>query len=181
MYKIGVLRDGEWVEHSYAPTFTRSATSAPKAIAGVPHGDPVIFSRLVSCIEPPYFLLYVLHTPRGEADPGRYQSPPVSAEEFLSFVERFSAFLASDARFDLWVHSPSDKATVVWDRHNVLHAYGPVTAYERELRALGFSEGEVVALGDHCHHYHADLDEDAKALVAAFDWSATPLRDEDVQ
>lgn len=88
-------------------------------------------------------MLYVLHTPRGEASAGRYQSPAMSRREFTSLVERFEAFLCSDSRFDLWVHSPSEHATVVLDRHNQLFAYGPLDRFTDVLLGFGYEQGEM--------------------------------------
>jgi hypothetical protein len=183
LHKIDILRGDMWVEHSFAPTFQRQEldSGASRIFAGVPHSDPIVFSTLVSCVTPPYSLLYVLHTPRGEGEPGRYQSPEISANEFRTFMSQFGKFLSMDSRFDLWALSKADSATVVWDRHNQMYAYGPLEAFARELRALGFSEEPVQIFKAHQHHYHADLDLDARALIAAFSWTVTPLREQDEQ
>jgi hypothetical protein len=150
-------------------------------VAGVPGGDPLVFQALVECLTPPFQLLYVLHTPRGEADPGRYQSPPVSRAKFREFIEAFSSFLSSDGRFDLWARSEVDEATVVWDRHNQLFGYGPVQRYSSVLTSLGFERGLPVLPAPHVHHYRREFDEMAKRLMEAYTWSCTPLRPEDAQ
>jgi hypothetical protein len=137
MYRLGHFVNGEWTAHSHLPVFD----VGERVVAGAPGGDPIVFQRLVECLEPPYYLLYVLHTPRGEALPGRYQSPPLPLAQVKEFLARFAPFLSADARYDLWAHSPGSNATVVWDRHNQVFGYGPLDRYDATLRSMGFSPG----------------------------------------
>lgn len=125
--------------------------------------------------------MYVLHTPRGEGEPGRYQSAEIGVEGFRAFMSRFGSYLAADARFDLWLHSPSENATLVWDRHNQLFAYGPLGRFATELLALGFAEGELPPLGAHQHHYRSECDAKATELLSFTAWQRTALRREDEQ
>lgn len=129
----------------------------------------------------PFRLLYVLHTPRCEAAPGRYESPEVSVEQVRHFFRRFSDFLAADGRFDLWVHSATDHATLVWDRHDQLFGYGPVDLFVSRLREMGFVTGRVEVPVPHEHHYREEMDVHAADLLTAFDWCYSPLRPEDEQ
>ena len=182
MHKLSHLVDGEWIEHAFEPQYLLPARGEhPRIIAAVPSGGCEPFEGLVACITPPYFILYVLHTPRGEGEPGRYQSPPVSVTEFAAFMARFGSYLATDARFDLWVHSPTDSATVVWDRHNLLFAYGPLLRFEEALCRMGFASGACAVPAPHQHHYHAANDEAAAELLTWCEWNRSPLRAEDVQ
>lgn len=183
MHKLDWKPAEEWVPHSHAPIFTTEITSAhtPRLVGGVPRGDASILLKVVECLTPPFFVLYVLHTPRGEGNPGRYQSPELELTDFQSFISRFSSFFAGDARFDLWVHSPSSHGTIVWERHNLLYGYGPLECYGRALASLGFSEGRPTIPGSHIHHYRQEWDEEAKAVLAAFHWRYSSLRAEDEQ
>lgn len=182
MYKLSHAIADRWLPHSHGAVYAVSQMNGGERIlAGVPAGDPSPFNRLVSCLEPPYCLLYVLHTPRGEGDAGRYQSLPISLEQFQAFMCRFGSYLASDARFDIWAHSSAEHATVVWDRHNQLFAYGPLAKFSSELNALGFTAGDASISFLHQHHYRAEFDADAQALLASRPWSYSPLRPEDEQ
>ncbi|MBT0962110.1 hypothetical protein [Denitromonas iodatirespirans] len=183
MHKLDWQSAEEWLPHSYAPRFITETTSAEtsRLVAGVPDGDSSVLLKLVECLTPPFFVLYVLHTPRGEGDPGRYQSPELDLDALQSFVSRFASFFAGDARFDLWVHSPRAKGTIVWDRHNLIYGYGPVECFGRALDSLGFSEGRPIIPSPHLHHYRKEFDEDAKTLLSAFSWQCSPLRPEDEQ
>jgi hypothetical protein len=178
MYRLGHLVDGEWTAHSHPPVFN---VVKGRIVAGVAGSDPAIFGRLVECLEPPYFLLYVLHTPRGEALPGRYQSPALSLNQVKEFLARFAPFLTADARFDLWAHAPEDNATVVWDRHNQIFGYGPLERYLSTLEGMGFNRGRPEVPVPHEHHYHSELDPLAKEVLSAFDWARSPLRPQDEQ
>lgn len=183
MHKLDWQPAEDWVPHSFAPVFTTEITSSQteRMIAGVPGGDASVLLKLIECLTPPFFVLYVLHTPRGEGDPGRYQSPPLELSALQAFVSRFASFFAGDARFDLWVHSPSAEGTIVWDRHNLIYGYGPVECFGRALGSLGFSEGKPSVPGPHMHHYRQELDADGTAILSAFSWQYSPLHPEDEQ
>lgn len=177
MYRLGHLVNDEWVAHSHPAVFE----TTDRIVAGVPDGDPAIFERMVECLQPPYHLLYILHTPRGEAKPGRYQSPALSFEDIKRFLTQFGPFLCADSRYDLWAHSQIDKGTVVWDRHSQLFAYGPLQKFSTTLLSLGFAAGDPVVPAPHEHHYRAEFDHFAEGLITAFNWSYSPLRPEDEQ
>ena len=182
MHKLSHLVGGEWVEHSFPPIFEISGQGeSHRLLAGAPSGQSEPFERIALCLQPPYYLLYVLHTPRGEGEPGRYQSGQLSADECREFISKFGSYLAVDARFDLWLHSPSENATVVWDRHNHLYAYGPLARFASELRALGFAEGVLPPLGAHQHHYRSECDARAMELLSFTTWRHSALRPEDDQ
>jgi hypothetical protein len=183
MHKLSHQINNEWVEYSFAPIFMEQTTNTgnKRLVVGVPGGDSTVFTKLVGSLEPPYFLLYLLHTPRGEGEAGRYQSPELDSENFHAFLNRFSSFFSSDARHDIWAHSPSENATVVWNRHNLIYAYGPLQWFCSILRGLGFDEGTPNIPFPHQHHYRAEFDTDAAAVLSAFAWQHTPLRSEDEQ
>jgi hypothetical protein len=119
--------------------------------------------------------------------------PPHSAATVLIFnpnaratLKRFGAFLTADSRYDLWIRSETDKdspagATLVWDRHNLLYAYGPLDRFAAALTARGFEPGRPSMDFEHIHHYRPRFDEDAAAWREAFDWSWSPLREADYQ
>jgi hypothetical protein len=183
VYKLGSLQSGTWLEHRHPAVFLlpEAGGDAQRLVAGVPGGDPAVFAALVSLLAPPYHLLYVLHTPRGEGDAGRYQSPPIGKDQLKAFLSEFGQFLACDARFDLWAYSPQEQATVVWDRHNRIFAYGPIARFERALLDMDFAPGSSEIGFAHEHHYHAELDGQAAQLLRAFDWQFSVLHEEDAQ
>lgn len=183
MTKLSHLVADEWTAHSHPPAYEIGATDsgARRLVAGVPAGDPLVVATLAAALAPPFELLYVLHTPRGEAPPGRYQSPELDAAALRAFLNDFGPLLGSDARHDLWVRSPADGATLVWDRHNLLYAYGPLDRFEQRLRGLGFAPGRLEIPAPHTHHYRREFDPLAKQLIGRFAWHRTELQPEDVQ
>jgi hypothetical protein len=184
MHKLAVSGEGdEWVPHSYAPIFAVEATSARtrRLVAGVPGGDVVVLHKLMECLVAPFFLLYVLHTPRGEGKPGRYQSPLLQDAELRAFLSCYAAFFQGDARFDIWVHSPSSNGTLVWDRHDLIYGYGPVECFAAGLQEIGFSEGMLYVPGPHQHFYREECDADAAKILSEFSWKYFPLHPEDEQ
>ncbi|MBS0369416.1 MAG: hypothetical protein JSS57_09480 [Proteobacteria bacterium] len=183
MHKLSCQSGNAWIAHSHPATFRTEIISggSERLVAGVPAGDVTIFKRLVESIEAPYFLLYVLHTPRGEGQAGRYQSPSIGLDELESFLERYAAFLSGDARFDIWAYSPSENATVIWDRHDLIYAYGATKRFAMALRELGFEQGAPGIRFPHQHHYRAEFDADASDVLHAFEWCYSPLHPEDEQ
>lgn len=178
MHKLSHLVGNDWVEHSFAPVF---AIENERISGGVPAGNAAIFESLVTCMSEPIALLYVLHTPRGEAPAGRYQSPELTMGDLRAFIQKYRTFLSGDARFDIWAHSREDRATVVWDRHNKFFGYGLIPEFASQLRAMGFHEGAIEPLGEHMHHYRKELDPLASALIHEYQWAYSPLRAEDEQ
>jgi len=65
--------------------------------------------------------------------------------------------------------------------HDRLYGYGPIDRYSDKLASLGFIEGQPEIPAPHEHHYRAELDWLAKEVMAAFEWSHTPLCLEDEQ
>ena len=183
IYKLGHQVAGQWVEHSYPPLYSVQLTStgAERVITAAPGSDSAIFRTLTAVLSPPFIFLYVLHTPRGEGNAGRYQSPELSHRDLSRFLDRFGTFLQADARFDLWLHSPADQATLVWDRHNMVYGYGPNSLYVTALHGLGFGTGDLRAPVPHRHCYHAAFDTDARAPLEQMSWIASPLHPEDEQ
>jgi len=178
MFKLGQFVQGEWVEYSHTAVFEHHTTDSGTARLriGVPAGDVEILRSLTRCMEQPYYILYVLLTPRGEGDAGRYQSPLVERAQLDAFLSRYADYLRSDGRFALWVHSPTSQATLVWDHHNLLYAYGPLPRFEETLRAMGFAPGQASMSVPHAHNYHPECDADAAAILAHFEWRHSELR-----
>jgi hypothetical protein len=156
-------------------------TPGQRIVAGVPGGDVEIFIALIDRLAGPFHLLYILHTTRGEAELGRYQSTRIDKAEVLRWLRRFADYLRADGRFDLWAHSPEENATLVWDRHDRLFAYGPLEDFDSALRERGSVEGDASIPSPHEHHYRSVCDGEARALLASRDWSWSPLQPEDEQ
>ena len=184
MRKLTLELNGNEIDQSPAFVFEVQVMKAGtrRVVAFVPDGQADLIQRLSTLLPEPFYVLYVLHTPRGEGEPGRYQSTELSREDLDRFLTRYRLFFAGDARHDLWVYSPGSGRTLVWDRHNMLFAEGErLDDVIAALGEQGFEEGVVQPLANHVHHYRPEYDGDAASLLAAFDWHRKPLRPEDEQ
>jgi hypothetical protein len=182
MWKIDVQRGGQWVERNTDRRFFREVVSGQSRLKLVlPRSHRTLVRDLVTKLPAPFQLLYVLHTSRGEGPLGRYQSPEIDRTELNDFLTRFANFLAGDARHDLWLRSAAANALIVWDRHNDIYLYGDLGPFAEWLADLGLQEGEIERLGQHVHHYRAEFDADARAVLDAFGWRRSALRAEDEQ
>ena len=184
MRKLTLELNGKEIDQSPPFTFEqqRTKTGTRRVAALVPNEQADLLQRLSALLPEPFYVLYVLHTPRGEGEPGRYQSTELSREELDRFLTRYRPFLVDDARHDLWLYSTSSGRTLIWDRHNMLFAEGePIDDVVGALRQQGFEEGVLPPLANHIHHYRPEYDGEAASLLAEFDWHRKPLRPEDEQ
>lgn len=182
-FKFGrLLPDGTDVEHHHADVYEWQRTAGPARLCIAPDGRFVpLLLALAHCWRGPYWVLYVLTVPRGGGEAGRYQIPePVNFTALQSFLDEHRPFLEGDGRHALWVASAAGEGTLVYDRHNVLYAYGPLEQYEDVLRAWSVRRGDVEIPVPHSHHYRAELDAGEAKLLAAYDWMRTPLREQDI-
>ena len=181
--KIEALVDGVGKRFSYGDAFVREmAATTPRIRIGLDARFVGWLVRLASVLRGPYQLLYVLHTTRTGSPLGRYQSPSIDFDDLKRFLEDFGDFIAGDSRHDLWVHTESDDATIVFDRHNLMFAYGPLDTFEHVLLDGGVRPSIPNQLPDpHVHHYHSVWDGSERRILTALDWSYTPLREQDIQ
>jgi len=178
-YKFGWLRDDKTEERFVYPhTFAFENPHGRPRIAIAPRSNQVqMLMELSESIREPFDLLYVLVVPRGEAETGRYQSSytftHVQLREFLS---SFSNFLENDGRQNLWIHSTEEDALLVYDRHNVIYAYGPMERFIPILISHGLIEASEVAFPfPHVHHYHDEFDSEAQRILSSEQWTVSPL------
>lgn len=182
MFKIGKLQNDKWVAHNYGSIYTLEHTKGPdRFLIGTSGDAATIFLTLSTSIKSPYFVLYILHTPRTDAKPGRYQSPAISESELKSFFTKFADFFSTDGRHDIWVHSPEEEATVVWDRHDLIYAYGSLNKFRAILKQNGFTEGVPQIPFPHQHNYHPSFDSQQSEVLKTFEWRYSQLRPEDEQ
>jgi hypothetical protein len=182
-FKFGrLLPDGEDVEHQYADVYDWERTTGPSRLIIAPRtGHVDLLGALAECWGGPYWLLYVLTVPRTGTS-GRYQiTEPVERPELTAFLARHRAFLEGDARHALWVAPATGQGTLVYDRHNVIYAYGPLEHFEDMLARRGVTRGATAYPVPHSHHYHAEFDDDEAELLTDYAWIHSPLRpgDED--
>lgn len=178
--KIDALHVADWVPWRQPGTYHVERTTGPVRIVAAPGGRHVeIMLALAAALHDPFAILYVLHTPRGGSKAGRYQSPPIDRAAVNRFFASFGEFLASDGRHDIWLRSFPDEATLVWDRHDLLYAYGPIELLEGVLHSHQLTRGAVSIPSPHAHRYHQGWDEQEHAVLGAFQWIESPLQPQD--
>ena len=95
MFKVLEQIDGNWVERDSPAVYCREATGhgGNRLQVSLPREEAFLLFKLVEGLRPPFQLLYVLHTPRGEGEAGRYQSPALSRTQTQDFLRRFEVVL----------------------------------------------------------------------------------------
>lgn len=167
--KFASEHEEQWVAHDYGKVFARQTTRATHRLCiGASRDGSELLRALSKFLAEPLLLLYVLVVPRG-SPPGRYQSNELTREQFDSLLQRFAHFWDHDGRHSIWLHSRTNSATLVYDRHNFIYAYGPLDLFESLLTSLGYSPTPTLSISfSHQHAYHAEFDHLERELVAEF-------------
>jgi hypothetical protein len=135
---------------------------------------------LAGVLDDPLFVLFVLQINRTDAKCGRYQSPMLEHAQAESFLTRFGAFLEQDARHNVWLGQVEGPGMLVYDEHNVIYAYGPLDDFVEVLAERGFSEGDTSLPFPHGHPFHAEFDDEERAITSVPDfWVRTDLQPQD--
>lgn len=137
---------------------------------GPSRGHVDLMIELIECLPEPLRLLYVLVVSHGRDHSGRYEAASgMSFDDTEIFLKDFGDFLQSDGRHHLWVASPGF-GTIIYDRHDVLYAYGPLDKLVEVLKANGLKEGKVELPAPHWHGYHPEFDEAQSRVLSRFQW-----------
>jgi hypothetical protein len=180
--KLGQIVAGRVEPYQHANTFIREKTHGiERVLIGPRGGHRFLVEMLAATIGPPYKVLYVLHTSRTGARLARYESPVLEPDELRTFLARYGDFIAQDSRHDLWVAARGGAGTIVWDRHDLVYAYGPLDAYVSILEQGGLREGWPNTNLSHAHYYHAEWDDTERSILREFEWIVSPLHPEDLQ
>jgi hypothetical protein len=128
----------------------------------------------------PFFFLYVLVIYRGGGETGRYQSDELSREELDNLFARYGEFWDRDGRHSIWLRSQQDDGTLVYDRHNLIYAYGPIERFKLVLESVGYTKTPEVSLGfEHKHCYYPEFDVFEQELTTKFADRKTDLQQGD--
>ena len=181
-YKFGTVRDNNHVPFTYPDIYAIEKTTGPERLAIAPSTNQVeILIELARQLPEPFGILYVLLIPRGSGSTaGRYQNPaPSSRQEMESFLDRFRDYFESDGRHHIWVMSLPVSATLVYDNHNVIYAYGPRDQFKRVLTPRGFAEEKVRFPVPHVHNYNEEYDSEEREIMTYWNWKYFPLAEYD--
>lgn len=180
-YKFGWMPEDEQ-RYEYANIFASERTSGPERLVIAPSANHVsILIDLLQLTPEPLGILYVLVVPRGGSEAGRYQTAnPVAREEAVGFLRNFSDYFENDGRHDIWVASMGGSSQLIYDRHNVIYAYGPLREYEKVLLSRGLKKVDHVRFpSPHTHNYHAAFDRDEIDVLHYWCWKHSRLRESD--
>ncbi len=178
-YKFGWITDEDH-RYEYQDVFSIEKTPRLERLVIAPSANQVsLMLELLRVMPEPYGILYVLGVPRSEA--GRYQAEDFKPRnETEGFLNRFKEFFENDGRHHIWIASPPGPDTLVYDRHNVIYAYGQLPEFERIVLAHGLSRVEEIKFpSPHTHHYNEAFDRDEKDLLRCWPWLRSPLREND--
>lgn len=180
-YKFGWIPNEER-RYEYPDNFAFERTSGPESLVIAPSANHIsILIDLLHLMSEPLGTLYVLVVPRGGSKAGRYQTAnPVSKEQAEDLLTSFKEYFENDGRHNIWVASMSGSHQLVYDRHNVIYAYGPLPEYENVLLGRGLRKVEFVRFpSPHTHNYHAAFDQDERNLLRHWRWKRSPLHESD--
>jgi hypothetical protein len=168
-----------WLAHDYGKVYAiETTTGGIKSLRIAVSDDGSQILRMLSrSIKGPLFLLYVLVVCRGGGQVGRYQSGELSQEALDAMFARYGEFWDSDGRHSIWLHSETDDASLVYDRHNLIYAYGPLARFELILETLGYVATSKVSLSfEHEHRYYSEFDSLEQELTTKFASRRSALR-----
>jgi len=165
----------------YRDTFERSTAPAPERLTIAPASEQIeLISKLLELMPGPFGFLYILVIPRGGSENGRYQlKETLTLAGIKSLLADYKDFFEGDGRHSFFVASHLDRALLVYDRHNVVYAYGDLDKYESLLVNSGFREQVVMFPLPHAHHYHDEFDSEEKRLLSSYEWLTFPLEEYD--
>jgi len=181
LFKFGFLNP-EAQEFSYPGVWAEEKTIGPSRLVIAPKSDHVeLLLQLIAVMPEPFLLLYVLVVPRGGSEAGRYECPePQSQLATAEFLEDFRNYLELDGRHHLWIRSNVNGSMLVYDRHNVVYAYGGLEGIEEVLLSAGLQKTNSVRFpAPHVHQYNEHFDRDEHRLLLQWPWVHTQLREQD--
>jgi hypothetical protein len=183
MGKFTVLNQSkEWIPYDYGNIFFREPMASGERLVvgpGSKHADVMLALARTWRIQQ-FYILYVLLISHSGAHTGRYQSPLIeSFEDLEAFFHTYKGFLESDGRHHIWIGSPANDGTLVYDQHNVIFAYGDLSKYDQVLTSRGFSPEEFCFPCPHSHSYPTQNVQQEEELLSHFPWRHSPLQDGD--
>ena len=117
-----------------------------------------------------------------DSELARYQCPnPLTQTELEAFLSEFHDFFESDGRHHIWITSLPEKATLVYDRHDLIYAYGPLQRFADAVEQQGFQESAIIIPSPHAHCYQAEFDTSEAAVLNYWEWKTFPLTEQDLR
>ncbi|CAN5518720.1 hypothetical protein BH10ACI1_BH10ACI1_23860 [soil metagenome] len=166
---------------SYSNIWNVEKTSDSERLIIAPSSGQIdLIIELSRILPEPFGILYILTVPRGGNEEGRYQSSaPASRAVMESFLNNFRDFFENDARHHIWIASLPSNAMLVYDKHNVIYAYGEIENFKPILLAKGLTQGDVSFPVPHVHSYNPKFDAEETRILSYAEWKKFPLAEND--
>lgn len=167
--------------YDYGNIYQIEETSTGNRLKIGPSNNQIaLLLKLADCLDPPYYILYVLIVTRTGQEYGRYESPEIDTPKELSaFFDEYKDFLETDGRHHIWIGTIDHSGLLVYDQHNVIFAYGDLDKYIRILKDAHFTENDFDFPDNHCHHFHAENDISGEQILKHWHWEIYPLAEND--
>ena len=174
-------KDENEASYDYGNIFElEQAKNYNRLVIGATTGHVDLIIELADKLIPPYFILYVLVSPRGENLEGRYQSPVIETrEELETFLIHFKDYFETDGRHNVWVGTVQNKGMIIYDQHNIIYAYGPTEQWKNELLLKGFKEEPVQCPFPHSVYFNDENDKYEDEMMNYWGWRYFELNEMD--
>ena len=181
MFKFGFHSQDESNQYNYSDIYNVEQNSSyERIVLGLTKSHIDIILDLIDVYKGPFYILYVLHTPR-TCDEGRYQSGALTYGEVSTLLNCYKDFFENDARHDIWVYSPETNTTIVYDRHNLIYLYSFTEMHLQVILRNGLKKAPVNIPSPHMHCYNSEYDNFESRLLNEYQWRRMPLHEEDRQ
>lgn len=182
MFKFGRHSNDESQEYHYSDLYNVEQNSSyERIVIGLAQSHIETIIELTAVLNGPFYMLYVLHTPRTGEEQGRYQSEALAYNEISTLLNRFKDFFENDARHDIWIHSSETNTTIVYDRHDLIYLYGFTDEHLHIIEKKGLKKESVSIPCPHVHCYNSEYDNFEIKLLNEYPWKRTSLHDKDRQ
>jgi hypothetical protein len=181
VHKFSSLVGSDFVPYRYPNAWAIEKTTGPGRLIIAPSSGHIeLITKLSRVLPEPFGILYVLLVSRTDNEAGRYQCPhPCKRKEMESFLAEFKEYFESDGRHHIWVASIPAAATLVYDQHNVIYAYGPLEQFKQILHHEGLRESKISFPAPHAHNYNSEFDEQEQKVLDYWDWRKSPVMEDD--
>jgi len=162
-----------WIPVTYHDCFQKQSISGVNRILIATSGSATqLITELLQFFPEPYRFVYLLVTPPEGFEPTKYEVESLALSDIVECLEKYKAFLESDARHHLWIHSEGARGTLICDEHDWIYAYGNLEAVEQFLIERGFKEEMPVIPFPHLHNESSANDPLMHDLLKHFEWKA---------
>ena len=136
--------------------------------------------KLGALVRGNWYVLYTLLASHAGNRPGRYQGIEIqNYNSVLALFEKYKCYFDGDGRHNIWLGSTANNDLLVYDKHNIIYAYGPVEVFVGRIRSYGYCEGVIKIPTLHTHHYHSGNVKHEMGIMNEWNWKWCDLAESD--